>query len=343
MKRRVVACFLVGGLILGLCACGGRSGDSADAMPQYQPITKDETEAAAEAEPEIPCLKGYTTDEIMDAWMNHLLTLEDIQYNVANGDVSYDDYEELLRRMNSDEEFSIEMPTPEEATGSNALSVSWPEVDASELMTTYTIEFEDYDGYTIRETCQLSPIFRHEDREIMYGLWEALGEDAGYFPMEEDFYDKSYLLRDARDSASCNKLEYIIGTYMVENLTDGYSITPDNPRTYPGRLAARQVSAFDEEHDGNAATFFNWRHVIAVMYSSGVTYYDEEDAVNPEVRVSIAKMRADAWGPVHFVIALPNGATPNRPDGYRYDKIEMEFGPKAYVTDDAIFNLSYYE
>ena len=164
--------------MLGLCACGGSSGDSADAVLQYQPMTKDEAEAEVEAEPEVPCLKGYTTDEIMAA--------------------------------------------PEEATGSNALSVSWPEVDASELMTTYVIEFEDYDGYTIRETCQLSPIFRHEDREIMYGLWEALGEDAGYFPMEEDFYDASYLLENSRDKDSCNELEYIIRTFMVENLTDGY-------------------------------------------------------------------------------------------------------------------------
>ena len=230
--------------------------------------------------------------------------------------------------MNSDEEFSIEMPTPEEATGSNALSVSWPEVDASELMATYTIEFEDYDGYTIRETCQLSPIFRHEDREIMYGLWEALGEDAGYFPMEEDFYDANHNLRNVRDGGY-NELEYIIGTFMVENLTDGYPITPDNPRGYSGVLMAGNKVG--------STGLFNTDSVSVVFYSDRSVYYGEDNLF--EVKIGDAKMTADTWGPRPFVIAIPNKFTPNEPDGYRYDEQEMRFGYPEHIT----FNLSYYE
>lgn len=136
--------------------------------------------------------------------------------------------------------------------------------------------------------------------------------DVADFPSEESLYGASYLLRDARDTCGCNKLEYIIGTYMIENLTEGFPITPDNPRTYAGQLATKHVSTTDQEHD-------------AVIFGK-------------------ATMDSDIWGPCTFFVALPNGTTPNRPDGYRYDKIPIILSSHVYFYSDYdAFELTYFE
>ena len=354
MKRRFMAILLAGGLVLGLCGCGGGSSTAAPAPSSTEqegasaennlPDTSAQENATAnDLASTAPDAERYTADELVNLWSSGILTKEDIAYKTATGEISYEVYEEFLDLMAGDEEFEASQSEeiPEKISEDGAPSI---DIDISKLLATHVVEFEDVDGYTIRETCQLSPIFREDDRETMYALWEALGQDVASFPSEKSLYDKNYLLRDARDSASCNKLEYIIGTYMIENRTDGFPITPDNPRTYSSRLAAQRVSAFDEEHDGTAADFFNWRYVSVVMYSNGAVYYDEEDAGNHEVILGVPKMESDLWGPRTFVIALPNGNTPNRPDGYRYDKIRLQFGclSSPYSNDDG-FELTYFE
>lgn len=213
-------------------------------------------------------------------------------------------------------------------------------IDTLTLLTEYTVEYEDLDGYKIRETIQLSPIFTEDDTETMYALWEAMGNDVADFPSEESLYNAGSSMRYARDADSCDKLEYIIGAHTIENLTDGFPITPDNPYPYVGALHAKQVSTDDDKHDANAANSFNARSVSVAIYPDSVAYYSEQYA---GILVK-SKMHSDVCEPVCFVIALPNGATPNRPDGYRYDKISMEFGNRAYADlGYSVFELIYFE
>lgn len=213
-------------------------------------------------------------------------------------------------------------------------------IDVSSLLANYTLEYTDYDGYQFRETIQISPIFRESDSETMYALWEALGNDVADFPSKEELYDISWVFKNMRDRLGCNELEYIIGTYTVENLTNGFSITPDNPRSYDRRLLTERVLAYDNEHDATATDFFGSSLVSVVMYPEGATYYSDPEPVV----IGKPKMTSDIWGPCAFIIALPNGRTPNQPDGYRYDKVGITIGNKGYGDSGYdVFELAYYE
>lgn len=302
MKREIVMLSLMGGLMIGLWGCGSSGDSTATAM---SPATED---------------VGGVPEEVETA-------REDAQ------EPEFNDEAEVAEPETAEPE-ATEFETEPEVE-SPAI-----DIDVSALLTEHVVEYEDQDGYTIRETCQLSPIFTEDDAETMYALWEALGNDVADFPSEESLYDTSYLLRDARDTCSCNKLEYIIGTYMIENLTDGFPITADNPRTYAGQLATKRIPTTDQEHDATAANFFNVRSVVTVMEPDHAVCYGEQDVVI----FGKATMDSDVWGPRAFVIALPNGATPNRPDGYRYDKIPIILSAHAFFYSDYdAFELIYFQ
>ena len=353
MRKRFIAIFLASGLILEVCGCGSNASTVEYVTQQNQAVevkmgqedafVQDDSssvsnpiEAASATLSVGQYLGDYSVDELADMLLSGEITMADVESNVATGDVSYEDYEEILTYFPDDLESDQSVTRTE-------TNEHIRDTDTLSLLTTHAVEYEDQDGYKIRETIQLSPIFREDDMETVYVLWELLGNDVSSFPSEEKIYNSSYLIRNSRDQDSCDKLEYIVGTFAIENLTDGFSITPDKPREYFGGLQGEYILSSDErsdDHDGNAANFINVRSVSMVMYDNGPTYYGEgRFAVlgNP-------KMTSDAWGPVCFVIAVPNGATPNRPDGYRYDKAWIEFGHESY--GDAgydVFRLEYYE
>ncbi|MDE6318619.1 MAG: hypothetical protein K2M22_02685 [Lachnospiraceae bacterium] len=172
----------------------------------------------------------------------------------------------------------------------------------------------------------------------MYALWKAFGNDIASFPSKESLYSKNCLLRYQRDTG---ELEYIIGTYTIENLTDGFPITSDNPRTYYRGLYAEEIY-YDDNYDSTAAEFFNRRNVSVCMYSDGMSYYGENQAAT----IGIPRMVSNTWGPVCVVVALPNQTTPKQPHGYDYSGIHVGFCYNNYGShDDSIyapFMLKYY-
>ncbi len=305
MRKRFMVIFLAGGLVLGLwgCGSGGISAEAPAPAPAEGVGVPEDPEVVQEIE---------SSDEAEAR---------------GNGPVNPGEAEasRLVETEATEPEVESE-PTVESST---------VDVDTSALLTEHAIEFEDPDGYRIRETIQLSPIFTEDDMETVYTLWEALGNDVSSFPSEDSLYSKSYLLRNMRDSG---ELEYIIGTYAIENLTDGFPITPDNPRNYNGALYTNHVSAFDEEHDGTASDLLNMHTVSMVMYNDGATYYGEEHSSV----ISAARMCSDTWGPCTFVVALPNMSTPNRPEGYRYDKTLILSTGMRFADEYDPITLEYY-
>lgn len=305
MRKRLIALLLAGGLVLGLCGCGsgGISAEAPAPTPAEDVGVPEETEVIQEVE---------GSDEVE-----------------ARGDGPVKPEETEAADSGPAEAEVTDSETEPEAED---LTVS---VDASALLTAYVVEYEDQDGYKIRETIQLSPIFTEDDTETMYTLWEAMGNDVTDFPSEESLYDVSWTLRGMRDRYNCDKLEYIIGTYMVENLTESFPITPDNPRIYDRHLIVDRIPALDDEQDNDAANIFKANLVSMVMYQDDVIYYAEPEAVT----IGKPKMVSDTWGPNTFVIALPNGATPNRPNGYHYDQVGVKLN--IYYAD--VFKLKYFE
>lgn len=311
MKRRFIAIFLAGGLMLGLCGCGG--GNSANAAPAPQAETTSIPEKTAKEvayeEPE-ETGEDYSVDDLVNMWSSGMLTKEDLENMVTIGAVSYETSNEFLDYVSGDSEFDV-IWSEESLESGNAASDS----DTLSLLTTHVIEVEDSDGYKIRETIQLSPIFTEDDMDTVYALWEVLGNDASSFPSEESLLNENRML-------TSYQLEYIVGTCMIENLTDGFSFTPDSPRAY--------AMSFTAEGNGDTATLFNDRSVSMVMYSDRMVY----DSKNFSVAIGDARMVSDTWGPCTFVIALPNTHTPNQPDGYRYDEIQIAFDFNVYDPYD---------
>lgn len=330
MKKKIVVLLLVGGLVAGLCGCGGSSSGSSlpsEAVAEEDHIsmettetgTPDDSEPEESREPEStePENERYSFDDLVEMWSSGTLLREEIVEMAMAGEIDYDVFEEFLTF--ADEVYESE------TSGSGSVA---SDIDTSSLLTTYVIEFEDVDGYQIRETIQISPIFREGDLETARALWEALGNDVESFPSKKSICDQKRAL-------SNYQLEYVVGTCMIENLTEGFSFTSDSPRSYGMSLTAKG-------HDGTDAFFTN-SSVSAVAYSNGIKYYSDISSV----KISDVKLTADAWGPYTFVIALPNAYTPNQPNGYRYDEIQLIFDYNIYEPGDDsrqnIFELKYFK
>lgn len=331
MKRRIVALLLTGGLVVaGLCGC--RRSSSGSSLPSettaeesYVSMETVETVVPDDPEPGETEESGTESaenercsfDDLVEMWSSGILSEEEIAEMAAADEIDDDIFEEFLAFTNETWE--------NKESGSESTTV---DVDADKLLSTYVVEFEDYDGYQIRETIQISPIFTEDDMETVYTLWEALGNDIATFPSKESMCNENRELTNF-------ELEYIVGTYTVENLTEGFSITSDNPRTYAKSLIARG--------NGRVETLFNNRSVSVVMYSNDTRYYSDIFAV----AIGEARMTSDSWGPRSFIIALPNEHTPNQPDGYRYDEIQIVFGYNFYGaydhSDYDTLQLKYFE
>lgn len=241
------------------------------------------------------------------AWAPQDTEAESVQDDLSEPEVEEAGAEEIDVEEFGDEEFD-QAETEETETISDEEDF-FSDIDTSSLLTEHVLEYEDYDGYKIRETIQLSPIFREDDSETIYALWEALGEDVADFPSKESLRESNHNLK------GWNEFEYIIGTFAIENLTEGFSITAENPRTYSKSLTTRGNS--------NAASLFQTHSASAVVYSNGITRYGSDYLFSAVI--GDAKMTSNTWGPRTFVIALPNAYTPNQPDGYRYDEVEVVY------------------
>lgn len=295
MKKRIIALLLAGGLLAGLCGCGGSGGDS---LPPEPAITEEH----------IPM-------EVVE--------------EVAPEDSESEEPEEPEDPKTTEVENEQSTWEGEDSESGNA-----SDIDVDKLLTTRAVEFEDMDGYRIRETCQVSPIFTEDDMETMRALWVALGNDIAIFPSQESFYD-------AKHMGDFDAMEYIIGTYMVENLTDGFAITPNNPRSYDGVLAPMEDSSVHGWYKEESANYFRYSAVTMVSYTNGTKYYK---GTNYAGTISRAKMDSDTWGPRTFIMAIPNVSTPNQPEGYRYDELQIILCGNFHMNKEeyAVFELEYY-
>lgn len=297
MNKKIMAILLAGGLTLGLCGCGG-GGVSAEAPAPVETMTDG----------------SYTSMETVE--------------------------EALPEKFEVSDDSDGKEHTTEEDLFDRAEESQWDEgsmvdIDVAELLTTRSVEFEDMDGYTIRETCQLSPIFTEDDMETMRALWTALGNDIAIFPSYESMFDSGH-------SDNCDRLEYIIGTYAVENLTDGFPIMADNPRSYEGVLIPIEDGKTPAQYKEYAATHFRYDVVTMASYSNEVAYY--ASSTKSAGLVCDVIMESDTWGPCTFIMAAPNCSTPNQPNGHRYDKLTLVLCGNHHMKGEEFvtFELSYY-
>ena len=114
MKRRFMAILLTGGLMLGLCGCGSGTSSTPGPSSAEEVAAPEGTETAEEIAREVEDemvsaesdMSGYSVDKLVDLWSSGIITKQDIESKVANGEIGFDIYEEFLRCISDDKEFA---------------------------------------------------------------------------------------------------------------------------------------------------------------------------------------------------------------------------------------------
>lgn len=207
------------------------------------------------------------------------------------------------------------------------------DIDTSELLTTHVVEYEDQDGYTIRETCQLSPIFRESDMDTLTATWEALGGTVDEIPIGEECYNWDAKLQRSLERSDFSGAQYIVGSWEIMNCTERFDITPDSPRTFILNMLM--------EPDDNALASGVYEAIsqcstTCIFLDGGSEKNKSERGILPFGSVF---MDDNHWGPTLFIVTLPDKVTPNSPNGYDCHNLLFDFG--AYISDKC-FYIPYY-
>ncbi len=202
--------------------------------------------------------------------------------------------------------------------------------------------FTDDKGYTFEMDLVLSQLIAAEAPLTLEQAWNALGGSMDEIPDIEDCKKASVWWR----SKNYETGYYIVGTITVNNLTDNFSFSPD--KTYKlweytsgklnygfstGFLINEKADRFYLLNQGLLKCFTNPPQTILQYANDNVLESDGR------INVPYPIMDSDQWGPIRFIMAMPNSISPNEPNG------KVEFDNCYFTTfngteDD--FNRRYY-
>lgn len=107
-KAKIVLCGVVMLFVLSSCGSSGNS-TNAPAEEMSTGAISDETVSTEEVNDE----SYYSVDELVEMWSSGSLTLEEIEYKTATGEIGYEVYEKFLSYMSGDKEFDMVQSEPE--------------------------------------------------------------------------------------------------------------------------------------------------------------------------------------------------------------------------------------
>ena len=159
-------------------------------------------------------------------------------------------------------------------------------------------------GYTLKQTFTFSPWIPATQMDIVNAYWREIGQgDLIDVSQGKDYFGSP--LSDYSD----DELYYMLGTVMVENLTEGFTINE-------GDMVQSQI--IYSLHDSND---YSVGPDLKVGYQTGVgtcdAYTEYRDHIQnvKETWIPTATMISDKWGPVPCVYVLINEKTPDTPNG----------------------------
>jgi len=247
----------------------------------------------------------------------------------ADADSAYDTAEDLIRDYdcttvafaiegmvdvaevlaNQYPDIHIVLAVSEESSESvESSQVKESEVDIEWTEVVYTTT--DSDGYIYEITFNLSPWILLSNTEFVEAAWAEVGagntlpgfDDWG-LDQSNDHFRQGIPMGGLTNHfyASMNDMYYCIGSFQIENITDGWRISSENPRSTYVKMS--WISSYDRDS------------VYGGAYAIGRTFYsngfeDESDGVNTN-----AKLSKDSWGPVPFIIMAPENFSPKFPSG----------------------------
>ena len=184
---------------------------------------------------------------------------------------------------------------------------------------------EDEEGYIYEISYRISPWILLSNTDLINDTWDQVGKgndlpsfnDWGLSESENLMELKS--LQYGEDSLpfsyEMNDMYYCMGSITIKNITEGWSITEDNPRSYDTHLSCMHQAGespgcriFTQEQRDNRSSYYGAYAIGRIFYSDSV----EDNADGVDIR---AKLDSDKWGPVSFILMTPENFSPKYPDG----------------------------
>ncbi len=204
---------------------------------------------------------------------------------------------------------SPETIAPETTSPFNNVNIVW---------TTVTDTVTDSGGYTYEITYKISPFILISNNDVISKAWAEVGKDhslPGFKDWGLNFSGEYYWMPyGIKDSFLYNSktsyyhymtdMYYCVGTVSVRNTTPGWDITEDNKRSPDVQLkwcAVKEANPY-----GEAAS------LCKVFYDNQTVLVADNIGANPS-------MKSNRWGPVPFIMMVPENFTPNYPDGQYYE------------------------
>ena len=191
-----------------------------------------------------------------------------------------------------------------------------------------TISYTDYEGYTIQITIQFSPWILQSNTELLDNGWKELGMTAELPTMKNGWFFTRYTDdwhtwgSPYKFSARMNDMYYIIGTISLRNITQGWDITADHSHGTSVNMQVK-TDVRDPYPAGNTGAGCSLT-MTKIMYS-------DDPTIQPYYSSLIPHMVSNRWGPVGFVIAIPEYKSPKYPNGTAETMLETA---KLYVADE---------
>ncbi len=205
-----------------------------------------------------------------------------------------------------------------------------PEIEVDWQYSSFILK--DSDGYRYKITMQFSPwILLSANSDILSSAWNAVA-DGHKLPSYEDWsvddsfsygmiagkeyrYGQSGYFASSR--YNMNDMYYCVGSFQIKNITDGWDITSDQPRSI-----SVPVSCGSYDGNGHSKSGYVGLTASRVFYSNSTETYVGGLLFSP-------KLKSNNWGPVPFVAITSELFSPNTPDGGYFD----------YVLEDCSFAI----
>ena len=207
-------------------------------------------------------------------------------------------------------EVATEKPTVKPTEKPTEAPTEKPTVDIDWTEISYT--HEDNDGYTFEVSMKFSPWILLSNTDTVNAAWGKVS-NGNTLPGFDDWglssattsnnYYQNYNLVGSGFMAEMTDMYYCIGEFKVKNITDGWRISSDNPRSSSVSLIWLP--------DSNSKTDYIWK----VFYSNDIENY----GIYGYAQLS---MKQDNWGPVPFIIMVPELFSPKYPDGKYFEPMK---------------------
>lgn len=214
----------------------------------------------------------------------------------------------------STETIALETEKPTEKPTETPTEKPTEDVNANIYWNDVTYLIEDNDGYKYEVSVKLSPWVLFSNSKIVNAVWGELNSGKS-LPQFNDWGLKElqgYYYRSEREglysfSHKMTDMYYCVGEMTIKNKTEGWNITDDNKRSVNLSIS------WNCNYNGQKR--YGSAYIWKVLFSNGTEdYFDGKQCT--------VSMKKNTWGPVPFVIMIPENFSPKYPNGEYCESIK---------------------